>query len=364
VPPRTTACERLAFTAIFSLLLIGGGVTLVLWLWLEGWGVHAEDTIVKLTDEPAVQRPMVLPAGACWLPDDEEVLGVSAGGRHRAYHIRALAVVNRHILNDQLGSMPVTVSYCDSSDCIEVFLGAAGQDPLDVAPGGVTGEADGGTLLLRLGTWYYRQDTTASLEKGAPPFPYAKSKFARTTWKRWREAHPDTDLYVEERPSDSGGARVQFMDQPAVRKPLTVRAGVAPLHDEDEVIGVRANGLSRAYLVRALLERPLVNDELGGTHVSVSYFFPTDCVQVFTGAQRGKVLDIVVAGQLSSPLGAAMLLRVGPWHYRQDTGMSLEKEAPSFPYVRTEFERTTWQPWRVAHPDTDVYIGKPPAGAR
>jgi hypothetical protein len=353
-------CKRVPVFSIllFSILLIGGG-GLAAWCWPGRSDVAIPGTPIAIMDMPVVQRPLVLSNGEGWLADDEEVLAVSVSGRHRAYRIRALAVVNQHVLNDELGSIPVTVSYCNRSDSCVVFVGAAGQGPLDVAPGGMTGEIDGGNLLLRRGAWHYRQDTTAPLDDNAPPFPYAKATtFERTTWKQWRQAHPDTDLYVGKRPTASQHTEINLVDKPAVRNPVALAAGKARLHNEDEVIGVSANGLHRAYLLRALAKHPVVNDELRGMPVAITYFFGRDCAQVFKGRKPGALDDMAEGGYLSEPEGDSMLLRVGRWRYKQDTGMYLEEHAPVFPYAPAEFERTTWQPWRAAHPDTDVYIGE------
>jgi hypothetical protein len=53
-------------------------------------------------------------------------------------------------------------------------------------------------LLLSIGAAHYRQDTGEALEADAPPFPYTQLNYQRTTWKQWRTAHPDTDVYLRD----------------------------------------------------------------------------------------------------------------------------------------------------------------------
>jgi hypothetical protein len=160
---------------------------------------------VELEDVPGIRQPSALPAGSAHLRDNTEVIGVSASGRHRAYVIDALVRRERHVVNDQLGGAPVTVTYCDRTNCARVFTEPRGGGPLEVAGGGWIGRYEEGCMLLRIGPDRYRQDTGLPLAKGAPPFPYARAEFVRTTWKQWREAHPDTDVYVGEPPSAPDG---------------------------------------------------------------------------------------------------------------------------------------------------------------
>src|SRR5262249_62420187 len=62
---------------------------------------------------PVVQLPMTVPADAASVPDDAVVIGVEAGGRHRAYLLEALYPSASHVINDLVGGKPITVAYCD-----------------------------------------------------------------------------------------------------------------------------------------------------------------------------------------------------------------------------------------------------------
>jgi hypothetical protein len=145
---------------------------------------------------PPVRRPRIWPAGTAGVPDDAEVIGVSAGGRSRAYLVRAFAPIHGHVVNDQLGAVPVTVSFCGIAECAQVFTGSGKEGPLEVGVAGFHGEYDWGSMVLRVGAWHYQQKTGVPMEQDAPPFPYARLAFQRTTWKQWRAAHPDTDVYL------------------------------------------------------------------------------------------------------------------------------------------------------------------------
>jgi hypothetical protein len=197
----------MAATTVAALVL-GAGLSLAArWLFREeevaGWDTFP----VVLADEPGVQGPAARPAEAARLPDADEVIGVSAGGRHRAYSIAALLPGDRHVVNDTLGGVPVTVVFWEQTNCARVFTDPTGREPLDIGVGGYIGGYDLGSMLVAVGPNHYRLDSGQPVEEGAPPFPYPRADFQRTTWKRWREAHPNTDVYVgDTRLARQGGA--------------------------------------------------------------------------------------------------------------------------------------------------------------
>ncbi len=350
--------------SVAALVLSGGGV-LAVWFWSRDAGqLGADEFRDSMPDLAPIQRPLVQSAESTWLHGDEEVIGVSAGGRHRAYLVRAFIPVQRHVVNDELGNVPVTVSYCDRNDCAMVFVGPTGGGPLEFVPSGYSGLYDLGFMVLRVGAWHYRQDTGDPVEREAPPLACAKVDFVRTTWERWRRAHPDTDVFVGLPVSGEQLKGYPLWD--AVRDPIVHPAGEVEVRDDAEVIGVSAGGRHRAYVIMAMtsIDRHVLNDQLGGVPVAVSFCGLSECVQVLMGTSGQKPTDIAVGPFCGEYDWGTQILRVGQWHYQQDTGLAVEKDAPPFPYGPAAFERTTWKRWREAHPDTDVHVGEAAATSK
>lgn len=121
------------------------------------------------------------------------MIGVVAGGRSRAYLVRAFCRgPASHIVNDVLGGTAVSVTYCDQRDCACVFAGE-GAEPLDLRQGGL----QAGQMTLRAAGVRYGQESLSPEDaEGAPPFPYVAHAFERTTWGAWRGAHPGTEVYL------------------------------------------------------------------------------------------------------------------------------------------------------------------------
>jgi hypothetical protein len=150
-----------------------------------------------LADRPGIQQPPAFSPTAVQLPDDAELIGITASGQCRAYLIDALWHPGQHVVNDLLGATPISVTWCPRTGCIRAFTDASSGRPLDIAEGGWTERYEDRSFLLLVGSTRYRQDNGQPvLEATSVAFPYSPVEFQRTTWKQWRGMHPDTDVYV------------------------------------------------------------------------------------------------------------------------------------------------------------------------
>jgi hypothetical protein len=144
---------------------------------------------------PGIRQPPTQSVDEAELDDDAEVIGVCVQGRARAYEVASLAVSPKfHVVNDVLSGRPVTVAYCDLTDCARVFTSKTSGTPLDIS---VVGLDENRSLVLYLdGVKYALEDSKNLTQPYGPPPPYQRMKFERTSWGQWRRAHPDTDVYA------------------------------------------------------------------------------------------------------------------------------------------------------------------------
>jgi hypothetical protein len=141
----------------------------------------------------AVNTPRVYTADQVNLGDKETVIGVSVNGRHRAYRLVALGgLPMAHVVNDLFGDVPVSIAHCDRVNCTQVVTAATRGAPLHLGLGGYVPQQ----MLLRAEGVNYFEDSLLPVRVDDPPFPYQKVEFAYTAWMEWREAHPDTEVYV------------------------------------------------------------------------------------------------------------------------------------------------------------------------
>jgi hypothetical protein len=161
-----------------------------------------------------------------------------------------------------------------------------------------------------------------------------------------------TDALVPGNEIHSGGPPRDGI--PAIDKPRFVTATAASfLKGDERVLGIRHNGVSKAYPITILSWHEIVNDRFAGDPVAISY-----CPLCGTGiaylAQTGdQALTFGVSGLLYN---SDMLL------YDRNTGSlwsQIMRQAISGPMkgVKLEaipLEHTRWSEWQQRHPDTQV----------
>lgn len=148
-------------------------------------GGPARDGIPALTD-PAV----IAADGAPW-PDEARVIGVEIHGEARAY---PLAILNWHeLVNDSLGGTGILVSFCPLCGTGMVFdrevAGAKRQF-------GVSGLLYRSDLLIfdRESESLWSQISATAVAGPASGKRLRLIRSRQQSWKRWREAHPDTTV--------------------------------------------------------------------------------------------------------------------------------------------------------------------------
>jgi hypothetical protein len=134
------------------------------------------------------------------LSDDEEVIGVVVAGHARAYRLKALRYPPWHIVNDLVEGVPVSVAYCNQTECARVYTRPGASSTLDLSHAGLlNGEMD-----VKVGKSYYFHGTGLPLEPGTDnaSFPYDKLPSTRNSWGAWRHQFPETDVFLGERKAD------------------------------------------------------------------------------------------------------------------------------------------------------------------
>jgi Protein of unknown function (DUF3179) len=158
-------------------------------------------------DQDGVIRPPTFEAAKAGLKDDAEVLGIVVNGVARAYRLAALCDINRHIVNDIVNGVPVSVLYCDLNDCARAYTGPASPNPLPIRQAGMKF----GDLILKVGDVFYQHSTAQALRGTAfpdapdhslPPLPFSPTAVTRTNWREWKRQHPQTEVYLGARGED------------------------------------------------------------------------------------------------------------------------------------------------------------------
>ena len=151
-------------------------------------GMMSTPFIVPPTDNPTVHL-----AESVDVPDEALVVGVVVGEKSRAYLLEAMSSLMSHVVNDVIDKTPVSVTFYDRTNCTRVFTDIDIGAPLNLKQGGFK---DG--LLLSVGPHFFEQKTGHSYTPDVV-FPYTQMPHEVTTWGPWKQAHPETSIYIGER---------------------------------------------------------------------------------------------------------------------------------------------------------------------
>ncbi|MCE9683358.1 DUF3179 domain-containing protein [Halomonas alkalisoli] len=136
---------------------------------------------------------------------------------------------------------------------------------------------------------------------------------------------------------------------PSIDRPRFQSADQATLSEGDKVIGVYHRGQARAYPQRILVWHEIVNDDVGGDALSITYCPLTGTA---LGFKRGET-EFGVSGKLVNS-NLIMYDRATDSEWPQILGVAIDG-----PLVNQGLEEfrvfwTTWGAWRARHPETEV----------
>jgi hypothetical protein len=221
---------------------------------------------------PAIDRPVFVSAAgaAIWLVPKEPVLALEVKGDARAYPLQIL--MWHEIVNDVVGGVPVTITFCPLCNSGIVFERVVNGATLDFGTSGKLYKSD---LVM-----YDRQSHSlwAQMQGRAIVGTYAGTRLklipANTiSFEDWRATHPAGKVLSRETGhSRSYGVNPsQSYDQLQLR-PFLFRGELDPRRPPKErVVGIKLGEAARAYPWPVLAERRVVHDRLGDQELVILY---------------------------------------------------------------------------------------------
>lgn len=140
---------------------------------------------------------------------------------------------------------------------------------------------------------------------------------------------------------------------PALVSPPTVPANEASWEPGDMVLGVELGGETRAYPIGILTWHELVNDELGGRPILVSFCPLCGTALVFDRRLDGETLEFGVSGLVYQ--SNLLMFDRGTdslWSQVAARALAGERTGDRLAVVPSRIER--WGRWKEEHPDTTV----------
>lgn len=240
---------------------------------------------------PSIDSPVFLMAGKVNLKDEERILGVHENGVAKAYPIK---ILNYHeIVNDKFNGKPVVVTFCPLCGSGIAFDAEIDGAALEFGVSGLLYNSD---VLL-----YDRQTESlwSQLEYKAISGPMVGKELtvlntANTTWKNWKEKHPQTIVLSEETGFIRDYSRNPYPGYEATSTLFfPVSAQNDEFHPKEMVIGLTINGKSKAYPFSELEKsgKKSIKDRLNGRELEIRYDAESKSAEIFDA--EGNVLPAI-----------------------------------------------------------------------
>ena len=125
------------------------------------------------------------------------------------------------------------------------------------------------------------------------------------------------------------------------------------MSDSDTIIGLEINGDAKAYPLFILVWHEIVNDNVGGTPVAVTYCPLCYTNQVFERIINGQEVEFGTSGKLYNS-NLLMYDRFTESYWSQALGMAVKGELSGYKLNLIPFDVITWGDWKTLHTDTLV----------
>jgi hypothetical protein len=238
---------------------------------------------------PSIDDPVFWNAAEAgrFLEGNDIVFGVYRNGRARAYPQRVL--VWHEIVNDDIGDEGISVTYCPLTGTAMGFL--RGDTEL-----GVSGRLVNSNMIMydRATNSFFPQILATGIQGPMEGRALAEFRVVWTTWERWRERHPETQVLS----SETGFARNYRRDPYGQYNPVRgyYRPRSSPMfptmNDDRRFPPKRMMLAFRTADLAVAIDRPrleadrVVTFEHDGRHYHVIYDSGLDTGWVYVGEQR------------------------------------------------------------------------------
>lgn len=297
---------------------------------------------------PSIDSPKFVSVhdGDKFLGNSDKIVGININGHSRAYPLQIL--VWHEIVNDNVGGVPVAVTYCPLCFTNQVFNRTINNTILDF---GTSGKLYNSNLLM-----YDRSSESLwsqALAEGIVG-KYAGTKLERIPfdiayWKDWKQLYPNSKVLSR----DTGANRPYGADpygdyytNPDILFPISNRDD--RLAVKEIVIGLEDSGINKAYNINDVQNQKIINDQFNNKSVALFSLHPL-MVRVFDPSVNGQTLIF----EYNSRNNTFTDKQTGSqWNFE---GKSIEGQLKGKQLLRLPFDEGFWFEWAAFHPETEIY---------
>lgn len=295
---------------------------------------------------PSIDNPVYVKVSRAdeWIEDNELVLAIIHKGHKRVYPLQIL--VWHEIVNDEVGGIPVSVTYCPLCFTNQVFERILNDQVVEF---GTSGKLYNSNLVMydRLTGSFWSQALGEAITGELTGQKLEIIPFDVITWGDWKKIHPETLVLTTE----TGHVRAYGVDP--YGDYYTDSRIIFPVENEDDrmhpkeiILGFNENNTYKAFKQNDVESEIVINDNVSDRPILLvsSYSDNARAFDRMIGEQTlefefkdGKIIDINTQSE---------------WSY---DGMAISGELKGEQLTRLGFNPGFWFEWIAFHPDTEVF---------
>ena len=279
-----------------------------------------------------------------FVSDSAIVIGLEINGDARAYPLFIL--VWHEIVNDDVGGVPVAVTYCPLCYTNQVFERIIKGNEVEFGTSGKLYQSN----LLMYDRWtdsYWSQGLGMAVTGELSGIKLKTIPFDVISWGDWKKLHPDTLVLT----TDTGHLRSYATDpygdyytDPRIIFPVDNMDD--RLHPKEVILGYHANGIYKAYAQNDVEIHNIINDAVGNTSVMLVSLFPHN-TRGYDRTLNGEVLEFEYVDEKIIDTKTKSV-----WNY---DGLAISGSLEGSQLSRLSLEPGFWFSWVAFYPNTEVW---------
>ena len=278
--------------------------------------------------------------------DSDIVLGLEINGEAKAYPLSIL--VWHEIVNDNVGGVPVAVTYCPLCFTNQVFERVLNGQSVEF---GTSGKLYNSNLVMydRMTGTYWSQGLGLGIKGELTGQSLNIIPFDVITWGDWKKLYPDTVVLT----TNTGHIRAYGVDpygdyytDPRIIFPVEYRDD--RMHPKEIILGFHEGLVFKAYKQQDVESSVVINDQVNNEPILLVSLYSGNA-RSFDRMVDGEILEFTYKDNKIVDINTN-----SEWNY---DGVAISGELEGTELERLAFNPGFWFEWFAFHPETQVYGG-------
>ena len=305
---------------------------------------------------PSIDNPKFISVqeASKFLEDSELVLGLNIHGDIRSYPLQIL--VWHEIVNDEVGGVPVAVTYCPLCFTNQVFNRTI-DDVQEVVEFGTSGKLYNSNLVMydRTSKSLWSQALAEGILGKHAGTKLERVPFDIAYWKEWKELYPDSRVLSRDTGSNRPYGADPYGDY------YTNSDVLFPVLNRDDrlglkeiVVGLENKEQHKAYKLQEIENKKVINDQVNGKPIALFSLYPF-MIRGYDPIVEDGEQKIALQFNYNAENNKFIDKQTGSvWNFE---GKAISGQMKGKQLTRLPFDEGFWFEWIAFHPKTEIYPG-------